>query len=351
MKDWEKTLIEPSDSMLKAIEIIDREALQIAIVVNEENRLLGIITDGDIRRAILNGVTIDEPVHRVMTKNPTVVMAWEERKDILLKMTSKEIHQIPVVDDKGTVIGLETLDKMLKPDSKDNIVVLMAGGLGSRLLPLTENCPKPLLKIGPKPILQIIVEKFKEYGFRKFFFSVNYRAEMIKEYFGDGTRLEIDAQYIHETKRLGTAGALGLIPDRVEKPIIVMNGDLLTKVNFDQLLAYHNKNQAVATMCVRDYEFLIPYGVIRIEENNLIGIDEKPTHHCLINAGVYVLNQEALDLIPKDAFYNMTQLFEKLLELGKKTAVFPIREYWMDIGQIIDFERAKTDYEELFHNE
>ncbi len=348
MKDWKKTLIGPSDTMLTAIEIIDREALQIAIVVDGENRILGIVTDGDIRRAILKGITINEPVHRLMAKNPTVAMIWEERIDILKKMTANEIHQIPVVDDKGIVVGLETLDKMLKPDSQDNIVVLMAGGQGSRLLPLTEKCPKPLLKIGPKPLLEIIVDNFREYGFRKFYFSVNYRAEMINEYFGDGTRWGIDVQYIHETKRLGTAGALGLIPERIDKPIIVMNGDLLTKVNFEQLLVFHNKNQAVATMCVRDYEFIIPYGVTRIEDNNLMGINEKPTHHCLINAGVYVLSQEALDLIPEDTFYNMTQLFEKLLEQGKKTAVFPIREYWMDIGQIADFERANTDYDEFF---
>jgi len=308
MKDWEKALISPSASMLAAIEIIDREALQIAIVVDTEKRILGIVTDGDIRRAILKGITFNEPVERVMTKNPTVVMLGEERKDILTKMKTKEIHQIPVVNEKGIIVGLETLDKILRPDIQDNIVVLMAGGKGSRLLPLTEKCPKPLLKIGSKPILEIIVDNFREYGFRKFLFSVNYRADMINEYFGDGTNLGIDIQYIQETKRLGTAGALALIPARVGKPIIVMNGDLLTKVNFEQLLVFHNKNKAVATMCVRDYEYSIPYGVTRVEDNILIGINEKPTHHCLINAGVYVLSQEALDLIPKDTFYNIPQL-------------------------------------------
>lgn len=348
MKDWKQILIAPSDSILKAIEKIDQEALQIAIVIDKKERLIGIVTDGDIRRAILKGISLDEPVYKIMTQKPIVTRIGEERTAILAKMTSKEIHQIPVVDDKGRVVGLETLDKMLKPVDQDNIVVLMAGGLGNRLMPLTEKCPKPLLKIGAKPLLEIIVENFKEYGFKKFYFSVNYKAEMIEEYFGDGVHWGIDIQYIYETKRLGTAGALGLIPERHTKPIIVMNGDVLTKVNFEQLLAFHYKNQTVATMCVRDYEFVIPYGVTKIENNNLIGIHEKPTHHCLINAGVYVLDQEALDLIPKDTFYNMTQLFEKLIEKGRKTAVFPIREYWMDIGQISDFEQANSDYKDFF---
>jgi len=348
MKDWLQTLIKPSERILTAIEIIDREALQIAIVVDEGKKLLGIITDGDIRRAILQGIDLQEPVNRIMTKNPVAVTIWEERKDILAKMTSKEIHQIPIVNDEGIVVGLETMDRILKPLCQDNIVVLMAGGLGSRLMPLTETCPKPLLKIGEKPLMEIIVDNFKEYGFRKFYFSVNYKAKMIEEYFGDGSRWEIDIKYIHETKKLGTAGALELIPERVDKPIIVMNGDLLTKVNFEQLLAFHNKNQATATMCVRDYEFIIPYGVTRIEDNKLVGISEKPSHHCFINAGIYVLNQEALDQIPKHTFYNMNQLFEKLLKQGKKTSVFPIREYWMDIGQINDFERANLDYKDYF---
>lgn len=214
MKDWKRTLMAPSDSILKAIEIIDREALQIAIVIDSDNCLLGIVTDGDIRRGILKGIVLEEPVHRVMTKNPTVARIWEERNDILTKMISKEIHQIPVVDDRGRIVGLETLDKIFKPVDQDNIVVLMAGGLGSRLMPLTEKCPKPLLKIGAKPLLEIIVDNFKDYGFKKFYFSVNYKAEMIKEYFGNGARWGIDVQYVHETKRLGTAGALGLIPRR-----------------------------------------------------------------------------------------------------------------------------------------
>lgn len=348
MINFKEILMLPSTSILSAIRIIDASTMQIALVVDEQRRLLGTVTDGDIRRAILKGINMEEPVDRIMNHNPTVAHIQAGRGSILEVMKQKRLHQIPVVDEKGCVVGLEILEHVLKCHDRENWVVLMAGGLGSRLHPLTEDCPKPLLKVGGKPLLQIILENFKEHGFYKFYISVNYKAEMIEEYFGDGSNMGVEIRYINEYKRMGTAGALGLLPHKPADPIIVMNGDLLTKVNFVQLLNFHFEHRAKATMCVREYNFQVPYGVVRINKNRLIGIDEKPVHRFLISAGIYVLEPNTLDLIPKNEFVDMPTLFKIIIERGYEIFTFPIREYWLDIGQIGDFEKANGEYDEHF---
>lgn len=348
MKDWKKILIRPSTSIREALQIIDSSAMQIALVVDERDRLLGTVTDGDIRRGILKEIPLEETVLRVMNAHPTVAKSYERHDIVLAIMKLKRLNHIPVVDDDGCVINVETLQNLIRVDEKENWVLLMAGGLGSRLRPLTDDCPKPLLKVGGKPVLETILENFMEYGFRKFYVSVNYRAEMVEAYFGDGSRWGAEIHYIHEPKRMGTAGALSLMPERPEKPILVMNGDLLTKINFQQLLDFHHAHQAQATMCVREYSYQIPYGVVRMDKHLLKSIEEKPVERFLVNAGIYVLEPKALDFIPQDEYFDMPSLFTKIIENNGETTVFPIREYWLDIGQMSDFERANGEFGEVF---
>lgn len=348
MNRWQMARIAPDRCIRDAIRTIDEGAIQIAFVVDGDNRLLGTVTDGDIRRGILHGVALEEPVTRVMNPHPTTARADEGRDTILERMKQTRLHQIPVVDGQGRLVTVEILDELLQARHRDNWVVLMAGGLGSRLRPLTDECPKPLLKVGSKPLLEIILENFLEYGFRKFYISVNYKAEMVKEHFGDGSRWGIEIRYVHEDQRLGTAGALSLLPERPALPLIVMNGDLLTKVNFQHLLDFHAEHRARGTMCVREYDFQVPYGVVRIDHHRILGIDEKPVQRFFVNAGIYVLEPEALDLIPPAAYFDMPELFTRLIDRKQETAVFPIREYWLDIGHMEDFARANGDFPEIF---
>ena len=348
MKDWEKCLISPGASILEAIKLIDNNALQIAVVVSAENRLLGTVTDGDIRRAILQGVTLDKHVEMIMNSSPTVARENQKKYNILAKMKAKSLQQIPVLNKEGIIVGMEVLKDLIYSSTKPNSVVLMVGGLGSRLSPLTNSCPKPLLKIGSKPILETILENFIEYGFEKFYLAVNYKAEMIKEHFGDGAKFGVQIQYIQEEKPMGTAGALSLLAKRPKEPIVVMNGDLLTKVNFQHLLDFHSTHQSKATMCVREYNYQIPYGVIEVNKGQVTQIKEKPIVSAFVNAGIYVLDPEVVEMIPQNTFFDMPELFEKVIEQEIQTAAFPIREYWLDIGQMDDFEKAKGEFSQVF---
>ncbi|MFZ5633349.1 MAG: nucleotidyltransferase family protein [Bacillota bacterium] len=348
MKNLNEILISPSTSIMSAIKIIDAGSMQIALVVDDKNRLLGTVTDGDIRRGILKGISLDKPVREIMNIRPIFAKRSDNRENILRVMNQKQLKHIPVLDENGTVIELKILEDYIQPPRRDNCVVLMAGGLGNRLRPLTDDCPKPLLRVGSKPILEIILENFLEYGFRRFYISVNYKAEMVEEYFYDGSRWGAEISYIYEDKRLGTAGSLGLLKERPSQPVFVMNGDLLTKVNFQQLLDFHLDQKTMVTMCVREYDYQVPYGVTKIEKNRLVGIYEKPVQRYFVNAGIYVLEPETLNFVPQNTYYDMTDLLKKLIDQKCEIAVFPIREYWLDIGNKTDFERANGDYSEVF---
>ncbi len=348
MSAWKEILVLPKTSIREAIRVLDESAKQIVLVVDENNRLAGTVTDGDIRRGILKGILLNDPIQSIMNPDPTVAMIDEGRESILALMQRKGLHHIPLVDENHCVMGLETLDELIKSRTRENWVVLMAGGLGSRLSPLTDECPKPMLRVGNKPLLETILENFIEYGFHRFYIAVNYMADVVKAYFGDGSRWGVDICYLHEDQRLGTAGALSLLTQRPTEALLVMNGDVLTKVNFKQLLDFHSGHDAQATMCVREYDFQIPYGVVKIDNHRITGIDEKPVQRFFVNAGIYVLEPAALDFILKGCYFDMPTLFEKLIEQKKETAVFPIREYWLDIGQLSDYDRANGDFMRVF---
>lgn len=344
MKNWKNIIVSPDVSLREAIECIDASGIQLALVVGESMKLLGVLTDGDIRRAILNGFSLTEPVTGVMNRSPKTASIRTSQEEVLAMMRRYTFHHLPLVDDEGKVAGLATLDDFLGVVERDNWVVLMAGGLGSRLRPLTDSCPKPLLNIGGKPILENIVEAFIEQGFRKFFISVNYRAEMIKEYFGTGERWGAQIEYLHEPERLGTAGALSLLKEKPEAPIIVMNADLITKANFGAMLRFHEEHDSAATMAVREYDFQVPYGVVKVEGARILGIEEKPVQSFFVNAGIYILSAAALNSIPQQVFFDMPSLFQNLNGEGEKVSAYPLREYWLDIGRIEEYERAQREW-------
>jgi len=345
---WQEVLITPNTPMDKAIAIIDRAGLQIALVINEKGQLLGTVTDGDIRRAILKHLSIDEPVNRIMNSSPRYIYWNEPRETALLLMKNSKVRQIPVLDVNHKVLGLEISDEFFNPLPRENWVILMAGGMGSRLKPLTASCPKPLLKVGDKPLLETIMESLIEQGFHRFYFSVNYKAEMIMEYFGDGSKWAVEIRYLHENKLLGTVGAVGLLSTKPDKPLLLMNGDILTKINYGQLLDFHRKNQTEATICIKEQCSQIPYGVVTVHKDRLQQIDEKPLRCFFINAGVYILEPEVLDYVPVGLHFDIPDLLKTLLQIGKEIAVFPVREYWIDIGRSEDYERANNEYSEVF---
>jgi len=348
MKDWKKTSVYKNASISEALTTLEKTGSKIILVVDEMDHLLGVITDGDIRSGLLKGIDLDQPVHKIYNTSPTVAHEHDDLPFIHSIMKNKGINQIPVLNDNKKVVRLELLKEILKHQRLNNTIVLMAGGKGSRLRPLTENCPKPLLKINGKPVLEIIIKKMIGYGFFKFYISVNYKSEMIEDYFGDGSKWNISINYLREKERSGTAGSLTLLPKPVEKSIIVMNADLLTTVNMSQLLDYHSQNNASATICVRKYEFQIPFGVVNVDNETLISIEEKPLKDFFVNAGIYVLEPGVLEFIPFSTYYDMPDLLNVLLKNKRKVAVFPIGEYWLDIGRKHDFDKANEEYYQFF---
>ena len=349
MHNWKKTILNQSATMQEAIQVLNDEALRIVLVVGGDEKLVGTITDGDIRRGLLRHLTMNAKLSEFMFTQPTVASVIDNRDQILLKMQELDLLQIPIVDESGKVVGLETLQHLLTKKHYDNPVFLMAGGSGKRLRPLTEHTPKPMLYVGSKPILETILEQFIDAGFHNFYISTHYKAEILQAHFGDGSDWGVSINYIHEDEPLGTAGSLGLLPKEIiNLPILVMNGDLLTKVDFQELLSFHAENGGDATMCVREYDFQVPYGVIQAEEHRITGIVEKPVHKFFINAGIYVLNPEALNAIDGKSYLDMPHLLSKKIKGNRQVNMFPLHEYWLDVGQVEEFEKAQLDSKEFF---
>ena len=321
--------------------------IKIVLVVNDKDNLIGTLSDGDIRRGLLNGLDLNSTIETVVYKSPTTAKISDTKDELLKLAISKQINQIPILDENNKIKDIYVLDEFLKIKKKTNKVVLMAGGLGTRLMPLTEHTPKPMLKVGNKPILHTILKKFKECGYTNFVMCVNYKSKVIQDYFGDGTKFGVKIEYILEKQRMGTAGALSLLAGKLKEPFFVMNGDLLTNLDFEKILDFHIKNESKATMCVREYNIEVPYGEVKLDKENVISIAEKPMHKFFVNAGIYVLDPECIDLIPKE-FYDMPLLFKKIIQHNKKTISFPLGEYWLDIGRSKDYERANSEYNSIF---
>jgi len=348
MKTYKDILLNPNSTIKEALKIIDSGAMRIALVVDTNDKLVGTLSDGDIRRGLLNNLSLTDTIESIIFKTPTVCTISDSKEKILEIAVTKKIYQIPIVDHNGKVVGIEEVDELLKPKKQNNRVVLMVGGLGTRLRPLTEHTPKPMLKVGDKPILETIILNFKKYGFINIILSVSYKAEIIEEYFKDGKEFGVNIEYIYENQRMGTAGALSLMRDKLDESFFVMNGDLLTNINFEEMMNYHISNGSEATMGVREYDFQVPYGVVNIDGNNILGIEEKPVHNFFVSGGVYILNPKVLEFIPNNKFYDMPTLFEMIIVEKLKSISFPIHEYWLDIGRIEEFHKANSEYMEVF---
>jgi dTDP-glucose pyrophosphorylase len=345
LNNWSKVAIHLSDTLEIAIKVLHSGGLRVALVVDERGKLLGTITDGDIRRALINHLDMGCPVLKVMNSNPLSALSTDSEAAILENMKSKDILHMPIVDQNGILVGLKTLQNLTFNQKLDNAVFIMAGGFGTRLQPLTNETPKPLLNIGSRPILETILRRFINAGFYNFYISTHYKAEKVISYFGDGSSYGVNIQYINEDTPLGTAGAIGLLPkDIPSKPIIMMNGDVLTKVNFSDLLNFHYEHDGIATMCIREYDVQIPFGVVNIENHKIKNIIEKPLKKFFINTGIYVFNPSLIDNVNPNVHIDMPELLEKQIEEGKSINVFPIHEYWQDIGHIEEYENANEEF-------
>ncbi len=349
LEDWQQVQVAADTSLITAMQLINAVTqLRVVFVVDDARRLVGAVTDGDIRRGLLRGLRLESPVREVMNTHPISVSETETDIEAKLAlMRGRDVFQLPVVNDKGQIIAVETVQSLLHQQKRPEEVVLMAGGLGSRLKERTEHTPKPLLSIGGKPILETILENFVEYGFSNFTISLGYRAQQIRDYFGDGSRWGVRIRYVEEESPLGTAGALKLLNPRPEHTFFVMNGDVLTKVNFRQMLRYHHEQKAKATMCVRGFANQIPYGVVRTEGAEITGFEEKPVQNVMVNAGVYVLEPDVLDAMPEGRV-DMPSLFDALRKNRQRSVAFPIHEYWADVGSPGDFDAADQHYPTVF---
>ena len=344
MSNWKNLLIPPEASIEDAIRAIGAGAMRIALVVDRDGKLLATVTDGDVRRGLIDQLPVTAPVQRIMNAAPKTIPVGTPREQAVALMHVHSVLQLPVVDKGMRVVGLETLlESGIKP-RQDNWVFLMAGGFGMRLRPLTDALPKPMLPVGGKPVLETIVESFLAYGFHRFCIAVHYKAETIKAHFGDGARWNATIRYVEEETPLGTAGALSLLPESGELPVLVMNGDLLTRVSFSDLLRFHDEQRADATLCGRRYSHQVPFGVIDVDGQRVRRIVEKPVQHSFVSAGIYVIGANVIRAMRRGQSRDMPELIQELIERNRKVCFFPIHEYWVDIGQVEDFERAHHEF-------
>lgn len=337
---WRQGILPLSANIQQAILNLDEVAIKIVLIVNESGRLEGTISDGDIRRGLLRGLDMSSPLAEIVHRNALVVPPGLGRDTVLQLMTANKIQQIPVVDDDQRVVGLHLWDEVTTPAARSNLMVIMAGGKGTRLMPHTENCPKPLVPVAGKPMLEHIIERAKSEGFNHFVLAIHYLGHMIEDYFGKGDELGVTIDYLREPAPLGTAGALGLLNPRPDAPFVVTNGDVITDIRYGELLDFHSRYAAAATMAVRLHEWQHPFGVVQTDGIDIVGFEEKPVARSHINAGVYALAPEALDSLVPEAPCDMPALFERLQSKAMRTVAYPMHEPWLDVGRPDDLKFA-----------
>jgi dTDP-glucose pyrophosphorylase len=340
---WRDCIVEINTPIKIAVEQLNRVGIKIALVVDDNYQLLGTISDGDFRRGMLNGLSLEDTVEKIMNKNPQTVNEGTSRLEILKLMNDTKILQIPIVDKNNFVIGLHLWDDISVQVRHSNIMVIMAGGKGSRLHPQTENRPKPMLLVAGIPILEHIIKRARSQGFNHFIIAINYLGQIIEDYFKDGQKFGVKIDYLREDVPLGTAGALSLLSHKPEKAFIVTNGDVITDINYSNFLDYHMVQNAAATVAVHTHEFQIPYGVVQINGLEVESYEEKPIVSSFINAGVYALDPNILDFIKEPKFRDMPEILDISRDLNKKVIVYPLHESWIDIGRPIDLEIANKN--------
>lgn len=346
-KIWHQAILLHNSSIHDAIKNLDKVAIKIVLVVNDEGKLEGTISDGDIRRGLLRGLNLNSPIESIVYRNPMVVSPNIGRETVHQLMAINKIQQVPIVDELNQVVGLHLWDEIIIPPLRNNVMVIMAGGKGTRLYPHTEHCPKPMLPVSGKPMLEHIIERAKLDGFTQFVLAIHYLGYMVEDYFGNGDRFQVQIDYLREQSPLGTAGALSLLNTCPEAPFVVTNGDVLTDIHYGEILDFHIRYNAAATMAVRVHEWQHPYGVVQTKGVDIIGFEEKPVHRSHINAGVYALNPEVLSLLETDSICDMPTLFERLQLNDKRTVAYPVHEQWLDVGRHEDLTTAQVNAEKI----
>lgn len=348
---WRRALLPVDATLAQTIENLNEVSIKLALCVDAEGKLLGSVSDGDIRRGLLRGLAMDDPVSEIANPSPMVVPESADRDLVRALMQANKVQQVPVVDPQGRVVGLHLWDELTTPASHDHPMVIMAGGKGTRLRPYTENCPKPMLPVAGKPILQHIIERAQSQGFSRFYLSLNYLGDMIRDHFGDGSALGATITYVTEEEPLGTAGALSLIDPRPDTPFVVTNGDVLTDIDYRELIEFRERLDAQAVMAVRRYDWTNPYGVVEMDGVDISGFAEKPVTRSHINAGVYAFDPGALDHLEAQRHCDMPTLFDRLREKGRRTVAYPMHEPWLDVGRPDDLERANRKLSHFNHTD
>ncbi|WP_370191563.1 nucleotidyltransferase family protein [Qipengyuania sp.] len=348
---WRRALLPVDATLAQTIENLNEVSIKLALCVDAEGKLLGSVSDGDIRRGLLRGLAMDDPVSEIANPSPMVVPESADRDLVRALMQANKVQQVPVVDPQGRVVGLHLWDELTTPASHDHPMVIMAGGKGTRLRPYTENCPKPMLPVAGKPILQHIIERAQSQGFSRFYLSLNYLGDMIRDHFGDGSALGATITYVTEDEPLGTAGALSLIDPRPDTPFVVTNGDVLTDIDYRELIEFRERLDAQAVMAVRRYDWTNPYGVVEMDGVDISGFAEKPVTRSHINAGVYAFDPGALDHLEAQRHCDMPTLFDRLREKGRRTVAYPMHEPWLDVGRPDDLERANRKLSHFNHTD
>ncbi len=339
-ESWIQSILPSTSSVGHAVRNLNEFGIKIVMIVNDSGRLMGTISDGDIRRGLLKGFDLNSPITSILSVNPLVVRPDMDRNMVLQLMQVNRIQQIPVVDDKHQVVGLHLWNELSTPPARSNLMVIMAGGKGTRLHPHTENCPKPLLQVAGKPMLEHIIDRAKLEGFNNFVISIHYLGHKIESHFGNGAKMGIKIDYLREPTPLGTAGALSLLNPNPNIPFVVTNGDVITDIKYGDLLDFQKRHEAVATMAIKLHEWQHPFGVVQTKGIEIIGFEEKPVSRTYINAGVYVLNPVALQTLIIDQPCDMPILFERLQEQGLRTVAYPMHEPWLDVGRPDDLRIA-----------
>ena len=339
---WRQAILPFDATIGQAIQNLNEVSVKIVLVANAARVLEGTISDGDIRRGLLKGLDLNSPLTSIIHHNALVVPPDLGRDLVMQLMVANKIQQIPVVDEQHHIVGLHLWDEITMPPSRPNLMVIMAGGMGTRLRPDTEDCPKPLLSVADKPMLAHIIERAKLEGFNHFVLAIHYLGHMIEEYFGNGERLGVRIDYLREESPLGTAGALGLLKPIPDAPFVVTNGDVITDIRYGELLDFHTRHTAAATMAVRVHEWQHPFGVVQTQGVEIVGFEEKPIARSHINAGVYALDPSSLSVLDVDAHCDMPTLFERLQVKKKRTVAYPMHEPWLDVGRPDDLKQANN---------
>lgn len=349
MQNWHSLTVPSTSTLRQALEVLNLAGSNFVLIVDGDNKLLGTLTDGDVRRSLLNGEMLEDLVSNSMNENFIHCLETHSTSEITALLERHQINYLPALTHSGELVAVHSGDDNHLFPSRTALI--MAGGLGSRLKPLTDDCPKPMLKVGDKPILQVIIERLASQGFTMIYISINYLGEQIRSYFGDGHAFNVSIKYIEESNKLGTAGAMGLLPKSLHEPIVVLNGDVLTKANYAGLVDYHQQHNALISIGLSKQEITIPYGVVNLDKEKVLSIDEKPTQAYYVSAGIYCVSSEVFGILKGQEYLDMPDLIQEHVELNNAVVGFPLHEYWADIGIKSDYKQANVTFKEIFENE